>query len=42
MGFIDFKDLPKDNQHLYNAIIENKVPRAQSISQTLENRIKKK
>lgn len=42
MGFIDFKDLPKDNQQLYNAIIENKVPRAQSISQTLENRIKKK
>ena len=36
MGFIDFTDLPKENQQLYNAVIENKVPRAQSISQTLE------
>lgn len=42
VGFIDFKDLPKDNQQLYNSIIENNVQRAQSISQTLENRIKKK
>lgn len=40
--FNDFKDLPKYNQQLYNAIIENKVIRAQSISQTLESRIKKK
>ncbi|MDN5204232.1 hypothetical protein QQ008_22765 [Fulvivirgaceae bacterium BMA10] len=38
----DFQDFPRDNQQLYNAIIENKVQRAQAISQALESRIKKK
>lgn len=41
-SLIDFKDLPKDNQFLYNAIIENKISRAQSIGQTLYLRIKRK
>ncbi|MEQ8548523.1 MAG: hypothetical protein RIC03_11470 [Cyclobacteriaceae bacterium] len=41
-SYNDFLDLPKDNQQLYNAIIENKTSRAQSIGQTLGNRIKKK
>lgn len=38
----DFQDLPRDNQQLYESIIENKTLKAQGISQTLYNRIKKK
>ncbi|MDI6047409.1 hypothetical protein [Flavobacterium yafengii] len=36
-----FIDLPKDNQQLYNAIIENNIKRVYSISLTLYNKIKK-
>ena len=37
----DFIDLPRDNQQLYNSIIEGNVRRTVSISMTLYNRIKK-
>lgn len=41
-SYNDFQDLPRDNQQLYESIIENKVLKAQGISQTLFNKIKKK
>ncbi|MBD0725043.1 hypothetical protein B6A10_07625 [Flavobacterium sp. L1I52] len=41
-SYNDFQDLPRDNQQLYESIIENKTLKAQGISQTLYNRIKKK
>ena len=40
-SFNKFIDLPKDNQQLYNSIIENNIKRCISISLTLYNRIKK-
>jgi hypothetical protein len=42
MGLVGFLDLPKDNQQLYNAIVENNIKRVYSISFTLYNRIKTK
>ncbi|REG88066.1 hypothetical protein [Winogradskyella sediminis] len=39
-SFNDFTGLPKDNQQLYDAVINNKTQKAVAISKTLYNRIK--
>ena len=40
--FIDFIDLPKNNQALYNAIVKNKFKKAEAISSSLYRRLKKR
>ncbi len=41
-SLVDFEDLPKDNQQLYDSIIQSKTIKAQGIAQALYNRIKRK
>jgi hypothetical protein len=41
-GYDDFRDLPRENQKLYDALLENNTARAEKISRMLEVRIKKK